>query len=354
VITTAASGDVTVTVDDTTPFSVGDEVLVWVVQGVDAGTRAFHFVSAVGSASLTLEPPLLDDLDLADTIIVQRVPHHTTVSVTGDLLPAAWTGVDGGAVVFRATGTVTIGAAVDASALGYLGGDAAEGNNYVPNTTGGSYSTGPAAASASATRNGGGGGAHTGTSAIPIGGAGGGYGSIGDDAASRLTTYNFSNGSTYGDSALSEWFLGSGGGGGAPDLGSDGLSHNNISGTGGAGGGLVAIYSADSIDLTGSINADGADGGDADCVGSSSSCTTPGETGGGGGGSGGQILLVAPDITITGSVEALGGLGGYSYSDVYVSRAAGDGGNGRIRLEYTTLSGLSNVDPTPSTGTYTD
>ena len=60
-----------------------------------------------------------------------------------------------------------------------------------------------------------------------------------------------SAGADYGDSTLATWFYGSGGGGGAPDTESDGNSSYNVTGDGGSGGGLIAIYSGSSITVCG-------------------------------------------------------------------------------------------------------
>jgi len=349
--TSAAEDDTSLEVADPTHFAVGDEVLVWVAQGADAGTHSFHFVTASGTTSIDVEPPLAADLDASDVVLVQRVPHYSAVTVSSTLTPDLWDGASGGAVVFRSTGPVSISGSIDVSGAGYLGGQGTMGHSR-PATTGGSYENPPASASSNALRNDGGGGAHSGSSTAIISGAGGGYGTSGDAAQTALQTYTFSSGQSYGSSTLDDWFFGSGGGGGSPDIGSDGYFSGNRSGAGGAGGGLVAIYSADTITVSGDVWADGAAGDDAYTTGTT--VTQYGELGGGGGGAGGQVLLVADTITITGSVEALGGEGGDGWSDVLTPRPGGDGGEGRIRLEYTTISGGSLVDPTPSTGAYVE
>ena len=348
----ASTGDTTLTVDDGTVVSPGDEVILIDLQGDDAGVFAYHFVTASTGSSLTIEPPLTVDLDAADVVQVQRVPHYTTVAVSGTLSPEPWDGAGGGLVVFRATGAVSISGGVDASGAGYLGGSGVAGNVYDP-TTGGSYAVGPQASTLLALRNDGGGGARVGRDDTMTCGGGGGFGTEGGEAESESLTHSYATGNTYGDSALSEWFLGSGGGGGSPDTGSDGTWSVNVTGDGGAGGGLIAIYSASQITVTGSVLAHGADGVDGLSTGVASGYR--GELGGGGGGSGGQILLVADTLNLGGSVWAHGGAGGSAWSDYYTTiPSGGDGGEGRTRLEYTTLSGLSYVDPAPSTGAYED
>jgi hypothetical protein len=282
---------------------------------------------------------------------VQRVPHYTSATVTTTLSPDLWDGTSGGLVVFRSTGPISISGSIDASGAGYLGGQGTMGHSR-PATTGGSYTGPPAAATSLAFRNAGGGGAHSGSSSTIISGAGGGYGTAGEPAQTILTTYSLSSGQAYGASTLDDWFFGSGGGGGSPDTGTDGYFSGNRSGAGGQGGGLVALYSADSITVSGDVLAHGDEGDDADSTGTTA--TQYGELGGGGGGAGGQILLVADTITITGSVEAMGGAGGDGWSDSLTPTPGGSGGDGRIRLEYTTISGSSLVQPSPSTGSFSE
>ena len=77
------------------------------------------------------------------------------------------------------------------------------------------------------------------------------------------------------------------------------------------------------------------------------------EEGPGGGGSGGSIYLMANTITITGTVSAVGGLGGtddYYYASTDARESSNNGGPGsvgRIRLDYVTYSNSGAVSPTP-------
>jgi hypothetical protein len=343
--------DTNVAVDSTSAFAVGDEVLIANMQGDDAGTHGFYFVTAIAGSTLELEPPLQDDFDADDTVVVQRVPHYTTATVSGTMSPEAWDGEGGGLLVFRATGAVTISGTVDASGMGYRGGSGVAGNSSNP-TKGGTWSTGPIAADYYGESVDGGGGAAVAWPDLMVCGGGGAYGTDGGEGDYAYGPNGYSPGQSYGDSALSEWFFGSGGGGGSPDSESDGSSTSNISGDGGAGGGLIAIYSADSITVAGGIYADGESGEDARYIGSS---WRYGEIGGGGGGAGGQILLVSDAITISGEVSAEGADGGeWNVSYSAGTGEGGEGGDGRTRMEYSTVSGSSSVSPSPSTGTYAD
>ena len=348
----ATAGDTNIAVDDVSVFAVGDEVLVVDLQGADAGDFGFYYVTAVSGSTLELEPPVTVDHDADDVVVVQRVPHYTTATVSGTLSPAAWDGEGGGLVVFRATGAVTVSGSIDVSGLGYLGGRGVSGNSYNP-TSGGTWSGGPASASTYGVAVDGGGGAVISYEDLSACGGGGAYGTDGGAGDYMWGSNTYSAGASYGDSALSQWFFGSGGGGGAPDDESDGNHSGNRSGAGGAGGGLIAVYSADSITVSGSVLADG-EAGEAASF-SSAYYWNQGENGGGGAGAGGQVLLVADTLSLSGKVSAEGGSGGVWATDTTSTKGyGGDGGDGRTRLEYTSVSGVSAVSPVPTAGTYVD
>ena len=358
-----AAGGTTIAVDDSGAFAFGDEVLVLSQMGTDAGQHQFVFVSAVGTGTLTVEPPLSDAYAAGSVVLVQRVPHYTTATISGRLNASPWTGDGGGVVVFRATGAVTISGDVEAQGVGFFGGEGVSGNGSA-GTQGDSMLSFGAVGTPGA--NDGGGGTYPLSSNGCDGGAGAGHGTAGSAGyglyCSSTEWWGCSGyglvavttgGATYGDADLVEWHLGSGGGAGAPDSGGDGYDGRNISGDGGGGGGIVAIYSGTSISVSGQIDADGEDGEDGQTYG--------GEVGAGGGGAGGTILLAAPVLSFTGDIEARGKDGGtgedYNQQRSYRSAdcgLGGDGGDGRVRLEYTTISGVGNVDPAPgSTAAYT-
>ena len=74
------------------------------------------------------------------------------------------------------------------------------------------------------------------------------------------------------------------------------------------------------------------------------------EEGAGGGGSGGTIHLIASTIEISGTVSALGGLGGTDDGDYFGGSrlCCSNGGvasDGRIRLDYATLVGTTRPAP---------
>ena len=102
-----------------------------------------------------------------------------------------------------------------------------------------------------------------------------------------------SNGDTSTDMSLS---MGSGGGGGGASTSG---SYGGGGGGGGAGGGWVALISSGDVSILGSVTAIGGGGGKAGGGG--------GTTGGdGGGGAGGGILLFGLKLTVSGTVDARG------------------------------------------------
>ena len=345
--TAAAAGATSLTVDDVTPFAEGDEVLVLSQQGTDAGQYQFVFVAGVSGSTLTVEPPLDDAYSGSSVVLVQRVPHYTTLSVAAGvtLTADAWAGAGGAVLVVRATDTLTVAGTITTSSLGFRGGSGIAGccSTY---PTQGESTTGTGSYSASA--NLGGGGTYTMTADGGESGGGGAYGTDGDDGTHYTGSVLGNGGGSYGVAALTSWFLGSGGGGGSPDTESDGRGSGNVTGDGGDGGGLVALYAGTTLSVSGSVLASGSDGEDG--------VSDGGEVGGGGAGAGGTVLLAAPTVAISGTVAATGGTGGSSAwhdGSPYGSAYGGDGGDGRIRIETDGLTGTTS--PTAgSTAVYTE
>ena len=143
------------------------------------------------------------------------------------------------------------------------------------------------------------------------GGYGGG-GAFGTAEPGPCGAYYCIGGSVYGNERILPFIGGSGAGGGG--------QVSNIGGGGGGGGGAILIASSGTINITGSIIANGGAG--AIIVNSSS---YPGT---GGGGSGGAIKLIANTIAGNGTVSAVGAVGVSS-----AGHGSNSGGNGRIRLE---------------------
>ncbi|MBI4835433.1 MAG: hypothetical protein HY811_11540 [Planctomycetes bacterium] len=295
------------------------------------------------------------------------------------LVASAWNGTTGGVIVFRATGTVTVNGAIKAT--GYAKGNGVDGGSNAGggetyNGVGGNGGNNAATAGTSgqgggggggnndnwsvangAAGNSGGGGAGGGgsysdtTGGSAAGGGGGGYATVGgggqggnngisgagvnggaggNGQAGTANAGGGGGGGTYGVADLSRLYFGSGGGGGGGIgffNGGDGGS--DAGANGGSGGGIIFV-AANSIiiNASGNISASGNngnnsyDGGDFDGFG-----------GGGGGGAGGSIKLCADNMSLGNNlVLATGGTGGNCNYD------GGAGGNGRIRLEGTSIT----------------
>ena len=183
-------------------------------------------------------------------------------------------------------------------------------------------------------------GAQTGTGVGPggsaanqmVGGGGGGGGHSTNGEAghpgnctssrcgSNYTVAGGASGTVYGSDETPELMPGSGGGGGGW-----GVADNGDGGGGGGGGGAFYLK-ANSISISGGINASGGNGG-----GDSS-----GHDGGsGGGGSGGTIWLIAQNMIITGNLDAQGGDGGQTTQGGSNAQGGygGYGADGRIWLD---------------------
>jgi hypothetical protein len=261
--------------------------------------------------------------------------EYRHVTVNGTLTAPNFNGTDGGSILIRARGVVTIGAAgrIDVNGKGYRGGRAeyAQLTSLNQGTAGqpgesylGWYREGGETSSSNV--GGGGGGGLYDSGNYGCAGGGGGYGTAGTTKnCPAATSFQATGGAVYGDAALSVLHLGSGGGGGGGDE-----DHTGRSGHGGNGGGAIRIE-AQAIVNNGTITANGANGTNA----------TVANNGGGGGGSGGSILLraVAPIATL-GTVTATGGAGGTENGGAGIS-GGGAGGVGRIRIETSLVSGTT-------------
>lgn len=275
-----------------------------------------------------------------DTATACDVPQYTDVTIEagGTLNANDWDGGSGGAVIFAASGTVTIDGSIDVSGAGFRGG-LARGNGHNGDSiedmdtsdangggkgegldgTGwfesgrGNYASG--AGGGNSHNAGGGGGGN--------GGAGGFGGKQWEGSGANLNTRGI------GGAAITEApmdLLSFGGGGGA------GEDHHNRPADGGAGGGLVFIV-ASRIAGNGLILANGQDGQSSD------------EDGAGGGGAGGSVLLIYDSGDFAGVIQANGGSGGdalMTYQEA--CGPGGGGGGGRIQIDGS-FSGTTEVSP---------
>ena len=347
---TANPTGTSISVTSTTGFAANDEIILINLRGssgdyADVGNYEFLEIASIGSGILNLKSSVQKSYDGTtfsnQLVVVQRVPQWTSVTIQngGSLTANDWpSGTGGGLLVFRATGTVTVdsGGSINVNAKGYRGGAGVTGGPTDGNP-GESYS-GTTSAGPSNNLGGGGGGDRLNSGDIcGEGGAGASYGTSGTTGAYGTSCNSQSPvntaGATYGAAELTTLYLGSGGGSGADESDSTG----GTTGSGGDGGGIIVIF-ADTISVSGAIEAKGSAGGTytGDCS----------DSGSGGGGSGGSIYLAANTATLgTTLVKATGGAGG-SYSCSGWHGDGGSGGKGRIRVEANTKSGTT--DPTYS------
>ncbi len=197
------------------------------------------------------------------------------------------------------------------------------------------------------------------------GGGGGGHGSAGDASTNVLGTLHVLRSQTPmglgGDpypasSAMLTPSAGSGGGAGGNNEWepSNSYFYGSGGGGGGAGGGFVDITSSGNITVFGTIDAVGGRGGDSQQENYYSG------SGGGGGGSGGGIRLLTSARIILGAttvISTAGGSGGLSTTGTSAPNGplnhGASGGNGRIVLEDadSTIEGMSGATLAPGEGT---
>ncbi|MBD8525504.1 hypothetical protein [Pseudomarimonas arenosa] len=151
-------------------------------------------------------------------------------------------------------------------------------------------------------------------------GTGGSFGTVGE-------VYGGATGPTYGNVDLLPLVGGSGGSGGNSWTGQGGSG-------GGGGGGALLLAVSGTLNVTGTIRANGGRGGD---IGNTHN-TGPQP---GGGGSGGGIRLIASTFTGNGAITATGGREG-RFSNHNPNSA---GGLGRIRIEAEVLSRTAGTNP---------
>ena len=323
-------------------LAANDEVLILNLHGTDAarasvGTWEFRSVASVVGTTITLQSPIQElfgqttnSVLTGQSIVVLRVPNFTSVTVNAasTLSVPAWNGTIGGVLAFRANGTVSVAntGSIHVDGRGYAGGatgtiagnDAFQGESYAGSGDGnGLYNNLTGAWVA----NYGGGGAY-------ITGGGGNYAGGATPGASwnppGSDTMIPAAGLPYGQADLALLLPGSGGGG---VWRPDGVGTCNSPGPGGNGAGVV--YVAANAFVASGVNALSATGG------TTTACASGSFTYGAGGGSGGTVWLVTRTATLpAGSVDALGGAGRTG-----MIRNGGNGGYGRVRVDYDTVNG---------------
>ncbi|MDO8560664.1 MAG: hypothetical protein Q7R91_00405, partial [bacterium] len=369
---TSAASQKVIWVSDAAGLAIGDEVLLVQMTGTGAGNYEFRRVVAVGAGAgtttITVDANLTNtytDSNPGSRAQAIRVPNYLNLVIpaSGTFTANTWDTPypsTGGVLVFRAQGTVTVGASaiIDMNTKGFSGGSGGTGG--AGGTSQGDGALGSAGTAGSGSGAGGGGAVGGGVGLGNIGscgaggaggtgggGAGGGYGTANNGSAGvsgaggegQTALGNGGSGSagaggtsaTVGAANLSTIFLGSGGGGGAAGHGggSGGITTGGPAVAGGAGGaggaagtGGGTIYiEATTLTNSGTIRANGSNGtggsaGSAGTNGSTNISAGSGGSGGagGGGGSGGSVFVKASSVT-AGTITASGG-------------TAGTGGNG--------------------------
>jgi hypothetical protein len=280
-----------ITVTDTTNFSVGDEVLIHKTQvGTDnsapnlatRGVYEFNYVTSKTATTLSLLTPLTQtfasdtDGDKANNIKTQvlKVPHYTVMNLTSTISAPLWDGRKGGILCFR-TPELLGAFNLNVSVLGFRGGEGSgsiNGEGWAGKPSGGS--------------------------GVPIDSGGGSGGESAAGGGHNGSGQNFSSstgGLSYGFAAadlITNINLGGGGGGAPPPLGGD-------------AGGAILAFVQDHSAFTGGFEAAGGAGRD--------------NVYDSGAGSGGSVLIYAP-TAFAGTVNVAGGVGkggngagGYSY-----------------------------------------
>ncbi|WP_044195337.1 adventurous gliding motility protein AgmC, partial [Hyalangium minutum] len=284
-------------------------------------------VGTIAGNRLNLTQPLLNGYTANHTQIV-RVPQYTnvTASGTGVIVARPWDGQTGGVIAFLATGTVTVNTSIDATSLGFRGGQftqdtssatscsgldqlpnagAQKGEGVVYSRYASSWATGYGRLA-----NGGGGGICTRSG----GGGGGNAGAGGNGGNSQEgNPVGGQGGTAMIYSSLTRLIPGGGGG--------PGHIKGSTTAAGGQGGGIIFIR-ANRLAGSGTILADGFFSED----------VTTGD-GAGGGGAGGNIHM-----RFTGTadcnpsrVHAWGGKGGSTTATN--AGPGGGGGGGRILFQ---------------------
>lgn len=346
----------------------------------NTGQYEFAVVASVSGSTLTLRDPLTNSYSSSGatssstrkSFQVIRVPQHSALTLTSNITTPAWDGFTGGVNVLDVAGALNFGGAtIDASGAGFRGGgsyadppqfghtDYANIWNGVSGVSAGGMKGEGIAGTPSFVRrsssdpiatNGIAANLASGDSGYPAGyvvargapgnaGGGGTQHNAGGGGGSNAGAGGQGGKTFGGDNSRDEGGLGgvaiapqssnllAGGGGGAGDTNDfplpdyqasittgHVLSNYNLS-SGGNGGGIIFVR-ADSLSGSGTLKANGGDGGDAE------------DNAGGGGGAGGTVAIVARQSSASLTITARGGTGGYSGHPQGSGYGTGGGGGG--------------------------
>lgn len=358
---TAIAGNV-LTVTSTAGFAPGNLALIIQMKGAtidqantvaygnilnynDAGNFEYVRIVSIAANQMTLQNPLCRTYTPSGLVQLVRVPEYVSPNVSATLTGAAWNGTTGGIIAIDVSGTLTLNANIDASGIGFRGGNFTTGGfgcnntNYrLPLGQSGNKGEGIAAfiagqETAMGKIANGGGGANPGN---PGGGGGANFGA-GGLGGREYSGCGASIVQGRGGAALSnasvKVFMGGGGGGGFRDNGQTVTAGSN-------GGGIVIIRAAN---ITGNgffIRSNGVN-----------ITIVTNDEGAGGGGAGGSVLLFCPTFTTNLNVQANGGDGGDNFNNIFTNQCHGPGGGGGGGLLWTSLPALpANVSFTGTGG----
>jgi hypothetical protein len=341
----AAPGDTAIVVGTNPGFVTGDLVLVMQMTGIvpeppsggptpvdltnnPVGRWELARLSSVAGTTLNMTAALVSSY-AANVTQVIRVPEYTTVSIAAgrSLTAPAWNGSTGGVMAFMANGAVTNNGipGVLVTGKGFRGGVPAD------DSSGSVGCAGPDEPAASGAQKGEGvaftryGPAQTGRGRVANGGGGGvcylaggggggngGAGGQGGDSADGPRSVGGEGGAALSFSPVDHLLMGGGGGSAHMD--------NGTAGAGGAGGGIAFIRAA-SLVGAGSMQVNGAPGGN-----------TTGNDAASGGGAGGSLYLRVSGGAACGAVVTVGG-NGASANSAFDVGPGGSGGGGRILFQ---------------------
>lgn len=307
-------------------FSNGQPCFIHQTQGTGAGNWELNVIANSngfdsGGGAITMKYNLSNSYTTGAQI--WNLAQFTTFTVNGSqtLSAPTWDGTTGGIIPVFANQSITVTGSINAASSGFRGGSGGTGVDRQGRQ--GESSSGGGGAGQSANGMGGGGG----TPDTSLGDGGGGGGGAGHAATGTAGQANNNGGNGQGGNAggtggvagLTTMFFGAGAGEG-------GLDDSGNPCVGGAGGGIVFLI-APTITVTGSIVVGGGNG------------ASNGISGGGGGAAGGSILFKGQVLTLGSSLAtSAAGSGGTG-----VGGHAGDGGAGsvgRIHADYlTSISG---------------
>jgi hypothetical protein len=343
-------------VKSATSFKVGDEVLIITMQDPQkdlsinrVGTYETKTISSISGNTFTFPDNLWNDYDtvLRKKHQVIKVLNFANVIINGTISCSAWDGETGGVLFFRANGTVTASGTgkISATGKGYRGGRPNSYGQFLTGYSGESYLLYPTALSINYKDINGGGGASgdpRNASGSNVDGTGGGGGaSYGTEGAPGAINWAGAMGglagTLYGDAQLSKVYMGSGGGGTGVDD-----NYGNYGASGGNGGGIIMVYSSSFENIP--IESNGANG-------NTPADNSSSQRGGSGAGSGGSIIVNAASVTNNASTKILA-TGGKGAPGISQGGAGGDGGNGRIRINYHTFNNTGVISPVPYEGAF--